>query len=69
MAQKIPSTQAASPGSLPNIQTEHLPQTLKDTAAVLREEGCSESEIRLALLSLCGVTVSPVSLLQLRTPL
>lgn len=44
-----------------------FPDILEDTAKVLKEAGCGQIEIRLALLAMCGVPVHPVSPLSLRT--
>lgn len=43
-----------------------LPELLKRTAEVLREEGCGPREIRAALLAMCGIQVEGVNLTNLR---
>lgn len=39
-----------------------LPDILAQTAAVLGKIGCTQLEIRLACLSLCGVSTQPVKI-------
>ena len=39
----------------------NLPETLEGTARVLRANGCNETLVRAALLSLCGIEIRGLS--------
>lgn len=40
----------------------NLPEILEETAQVLKDNGCSQTLIRAALLSICGIEVRGMSL-------
>lgn len=40
----------------------NLPEVLEGTAQVLKDNGCSQTLIRAALLSICGIEVRSLSL-------
>ena len=49
-----------------NAIPSNLPEVLEGTAQVLRDNGCSETLIRAALLSLCGIEIREMNMSAIR---